>query len=192
MILVLEAVLSVFAGLLLADFASGFIHWVIDRYIPGNAPGIGRHFVGLIHEHHERPHAMFQLSPIRANAGFVILVAGVFLIFWALRWLNLMTVSAFLFGASANLVHGWAHKRPKHFARTIRLLQGVGLLQSPRHHGQHHGPSPVAYYCLITNWVNPVVDRIHLWARAEAVLAVFGLHPQPYVKPNPNYLAPAR
>lgn len=190
MVALLQAVISVFGGLLLADFASGLIHWLIDRYIPGDAPLIGRHFVGLIHEHHERPHAMFQLSLIRNNAGFVILVGSVFAVFWALHWLNTVTITAFVFGALANQVHGWAHRRPKYFAGPVRALQGIGMLQSPRHHGQHHGPSPTACYCLITNWVNPVVDRIGLWGRGEQLLLWFGLTPQPYVRPNPSYIAP--
>ncbi|MFC7378068.1 fatty acid desaturase CarF family protein [Brevundimonas sp. GCM10030266] len=186
----LQTAASILAGVLLADFASGLIHWVIDRYIPGDAPLIGRHFVGLIHQHHEQPHAMFQLSPVRNNAGFVILVGSLFLAFAVLGWLNTLTVTAFIFGAGANQIHAWSHRRPKRFAALIRFLQRIGLFQSPRHHGRHHGPSPTACYCLITNWVNPVVDRMELWRRGETFLSWFGLRPQSYVRPNPTYITP--
>lgn len=179
---------AVFAGLLLADFASGLIHWIIDRYCDPRLPIAGPYFVGLIHEHHRRPHAMFGLSFFVNNAGFVIIVGGLFLVFALLGWLNTATLSAFAFGACANQVHMWAHKRPKFGGSVIAALQRVGVFQSPRHHGVHHGPDPTAHYCLITNFVNPVIDRVHLWARLEWVLEhVFGLPPTFYVTPNPDF-----
>ncbi len=188
MVDLVELVIAIPAGLLLADFGSGVIHWIIDRYIPGDAPVVGRHFVGLIHQHHERPLALFKLSAFRNNAGFFLLVGTLFAAFWAMGWLNPITIAAFVFGACTNQIHAWAHRRPRQFAQPIRALQSVGALQSPRHHGQHHGPSPTAYYCLLTDWVNPLADRIGLWRRAEALLRIGGLEPQPYVRPNPNYI----
>lgn len=176
-------------GLLLADFASGLIHWIIDRYCEPDMPVAGKHFVGLIHEHHRMPLAMFRLGIIRRNAGFVILVGSLFLIFLAFGWINPVTGSAFFFGALANQVHCWAHRRPRRLAFIIRPLQKTGLLQSARHHGVHHGPCPDRHYCLITNYVNPLVDSIDLWHRGERALMLIGIRPKDYVLPNPAYRA---
>jgi len=186
----IQVALTLLAGLLLADFASGVIHWIIDRYIPGSAPLVGTHFVRFIHEHHERPHAMFRLSWFVNNAGFFTLVGSLLALCWALSLLNPVTISAFIFGALANQIHAWAHRRPRRLAGIVRPLQRMGIFQSPRHHGVHHGASPTEHYCLITDWVNPVVDRLHLWRRAEAGLSCLGLHPKAYARPNPNYIVP--
>ncbi|MBB5661710.1 fatty acid desaturase CarF family protein [Brevundimonas halotolerans] len=190
MLALLQVVVTLIAGLLLADFASGVIHWVIDRYTPGSTPVIGTHFVRFIHEHHERPHAMFQLLWVVNNAGFFILVGSLFGLCCAFGWLNPVTLSAFAFGACANQIHAWAHRRPRYLARIVRPLQRFGILQSPRHHGVHHGASPTEHYCLITDWVNPVVDRLDLWRRAEVGLSYLGLKPMAYARPNPNYVVP--
>jgi ubiquitin-conjugating enzyme E2 variant len=180
-----------FAGLLLADFASGLIHWIIDRYCEPETPVVGKHFVGLIHEHHRRPLAIFKLSVVRRNAGFVFLVSTVFAIFWMLGLLNPVTASAFVFGAFANQIHCWAHRRPKILWPIVRPLQRLGLLQSARHHALHHGPCPNAHYCLITDFVNPVVDTVNLWQRAEVALMLVGVKPKDFVLPNPAYTAAA-
>lgn len=179
---------AMFAGLLLADFASGFIHWVIDRYCDPRLPIAGPCFVGLIHEHHRRPHAMFGLSFTVNNAGFASLVGSIFLLFWLFGWLNPVTISAFVFGVFANQIHMWAHKRPKLGGTIVAALQRAGVLQSPRHHGRHHGPDPTAHYCLMTNFVNPIVDGIDLWGRLERLIErVFGVAPKFYVTPNPEF-----
>lgn len=184
--------LYLLGGLLLADFASGLIHWIIDRYCAPTMPLAGEHFVGLIHEHHRAPLAMFRLTPVRRNAGFVMLVGSIFCVFFALNWLNPITLSAFVFGGFANQIHCWAHRRPKILWFIIHPLQLVGLLQSPRHHAVHHGPCPNRHYCLITTFVNPIVDRLDLWERSERALLRLGIAPKDYVLPNPTYAATAR
>lgn len=186
---ILEWSLCLLAGLLLADFASGVIHWIIDRYCEPAMPLAGKHFVALIHEHHRAPLAMFRLTLVRRNAGFAIIVGTIFGLFTVLQWLNPVAVSAFVFGAFANQIHCWAHRRPKLLWPFIRPLQMIGLLQSPRHHALHHGSCPNRHYCLITNFVNPVVDRLNLWKLFEQALLRLGIPPKDFVLPNPTYAA---
>src|SRR5207237_3939094 len=41
------------------------------------------------------------------------------------------------------------------------------LLQSVQHHAQHHSDHKNSHYCVITDFVNPLVDGIGLWSGLE-------------------------
>jgi ubiquitin-conjugating enzyme E2 variant len=58
----------------------------------------------------------------------------------------------------------------------IAALQRIRLLQSPRHHQQHHLGRKDSHYCVLTDALNPVLDRTRFWKGLERVLeVVFGL-----------------
>ena len=52
-------------------------------------------------------------------------------------------------------------------SRLVRGLQEFGLIQSPRHHAGHHQPPYLTRYCTLTDYLNPVLDRLHVWRWAE-------------------------
>jgi ubiquitin-conjugating enzyme E2 variant len=43
-------------------------------------------------------------------------------------------------------------------------------LQSPRHHGRHHSGAKDSYYCVVTNVLNPVLEKVNFWRRLETVV----------------------
>ncbi len=62
----------------------------------------------------------------------------------------------------------------------VTFLQKIRLLQTPYHHAVHHTNPKNVRYCPITNFVNPLLDRLNLWSGIEWILArVIGLHRQP-------------
>ena len=55
------------------------------------------------------------------------------------------------------------------------VLQEIGLLQSPVHHAGHHRPPSDRRYCVLTDWLNPVLDAVGIWALLERGLRRVGL-----------------
>jgi ubiquitin-conjugating enzyme E2 variant len=94
--------------------------------------------------------------------------------------------------ANANQVQKWSHQTCKENGCIVTFLQKIRLLQTPYHHAVHHTNPKNVRYCPITNFVNPLLDRLNLWSGIEWILArVIGLHRQPDTSLPNNGTAPA-
>lgn len=171
----LLTILMILAGLWLADFATGFVHWLVDTYGDPSWPVLGAHHIVYSHDHHDRPMELFTISPIARHGGIFVFVsltgAGLALI----GWLNALTISALIFGALTNTIHGWSHKSAKANGPVIRGLHILGLLQSPGHHVHHHSGQNSTHYCLLTDHVNGVLEALSFFPKLEALLTRCGL-----------------
>ena len=122
--------------------------------------------------HHFEPRH-FTYSPLwkrnRVTAALTaalmgsVLLTGNFSSFWA--WVGLL-------GLLSNEIHCWAHRTPRENGPLITWLQRARLVQSPRHHAVHHTDPKRESYCVITDWLNPVLDRLRFFRRLEAVIAL--------------------
>lgn len=168
---------------LLADFITGIVHWIEDRYMDAThslefARGIATDNI----LHHDEPAAMCKNTPwenMRSAAvfawpaGFAAWYCGAPL--WL--WLGL-TFSAF-----GNLIHRFAHLPKRDVPRIIRAMQELGLFISAKHHATHHyamgnktsKANANAAYCPMTDWVNPFIDRLRLWKWLEWALSWIGI-----------------
>jgi len=88
-----------------------------------------------------------------------------------LHFFNWQVILVILIGTSANEVHRWAHQTPQENGKLIQFLQQVGILQSPFHHALHHQGQKNSHYCVITNWLNPLVDSVNLWLILEYLIS---------------------
>ncbi|MFN9421301.1 MAG: fatty acid desaturase CarF family protein [Pirellula sp.] len=53
------------------------------------------------------------------------------------------------------------------------------MLQSPKHHAQHHIEPFESKYCVMTDWLNPILDRLDFWRRLEEIIwKVFAIRSQ--------------
>lgn len=172
---ILMFLMSILCGLWLADFGSGFVHWVVDKYASPTLPIVGPRHVVFSHAHHFRPMELFELAPHERHGGIVLAVAMTGGALALVGWLNTVTVSALVFGALTNVIHGWSHRTAQENGPLLTGLHRIGLFQSPIHHIHHHSGQNDTHYCLLTDHVNPVLEAVRLWPRLEAVLAVFGL-----------------
>jgi hypothetical protein len=164
-------VLELVAVWLLADFVSGVVHWAEDSYGGADTPVIGRWVVQPNLLHHRDGTAFTAKSWIEsswdlATVGVMIVVVSVTM--GMLTW----HVALFaLLGANANQIHKWNHMRGSSVPRAIRVLQRLHLLQSSRHHLQHHRGTKDSHYCVITEFLNPLLDRLGWWRLLERTLA---------------------
>jgi len=156
----------------LADFAAGVVHWAEDAYFDEHTPIIGPRIIVPNIVHHHLPRYFTRLSWWQSS--FDLLLAGVVLL--ALAWpLGLMSWQLLLFVAvsvNANQVHKMAHRTRAENGWLISKLQDWHILQTPRQHGLHHKDPKNTYYCPITNFVNPLLEKMEFWPRLEAFIAL--------------------
>ena len=156
---------------LAADFLSGFWHWWEDRYANESWPLIGKWIAKPNQLHHDQPLAFLDQGYWSRNWTTIIPAA----VAVALTLPNPICL-VFVFVYQANEIHAWAHSKGK-ISTWVITLQEVGFFQSPRHHGAHHCSPFATKYCVMSNWLNPILDRMQLWRSLEwLVLKTTGIH----------------
>ncbi|MEO1964345.1 fatty acid desaturase CarF family protein [Hyphomonas sp.] len=179
--------LKVLGGLWFADFISGVVHWLEDRYGNPEWPVIG-HTIRENQQHHFTPRSFLKGTLWTRNREVLAIGAAFLAAFWAFDVLNAFTVSAVIFGVMSNEVHASAHRSPQENGRIVTALQKTGLLQSHRHHAAHHRKGKDTHFCVLTNHVNPVLERIRFFQALEAIVTrVTGVRPRPDLSVNPRY-----
>lgn len=179
--------LKVLGGLYFADFISGVIHWLEDRYGNPKWPVIG-HTIRENQQHHFTPRSFLNGTLWTRNREVLAIGIAFLAAFWAFDLLNVFTVSAVIFGVMSNEVHASAHRSPQENGRLITALQKTGLLQSHRHHAAHHRKGKDTHFCVLTNHVNPVLEGVRFFQALEAIVTrVTGIRPRPDLSVNPRY-----
>jgi hypothetical protein len=173
---------ATFAGWLLADFASGFVHWLGDTFGTEEMPILGEAFIKPFRQHHVDPKGITRHDFIETNGNncivvclFLYLPMAVLYFFdgglqyWLVATGLVLGVATFF----TNQIHRWSHlDNPPWYAV---LFQRLGLFMTPEHHQVHHTAPYDTYYCITTGWLNPVFDKtrffVHLERLVRAVLA---------------------
>jgi Lipid desaturase domain len=170
-------------GYLLADFASGAVHWALDTWFDERTLGRA---VAIAREHHTHPHHIHGYGFLEHAAlgsalsaivfGFAASVTALFPVSaasYALMILWLVNAVCMLFGMS---FHNLAHRPAK--SRMMRLAQRLHLVCPPAHHWIHHRNQTI-HYCVVNGWANAVCDRLYVWRGLERAIAdVTGLVPR--------------
>lgn len=182
-------IVTVLAAWLLADFLSGVVHWWEDRYL-GQMQSFD--FAAAIasdnDDHHRKPTAMLVHSPWENMRSGAVVAWPLALILWGIGCPTVVWLSVF-FAAFGNLVHRYAHTPDRQLPEWVAFLQAIGIFSSPDQHRTHHyGPdglvadreNSMTAYCVITDFLNPLLDALRFWHTAEVMLRGIGVHPQPY------------
>ncbi len=179
----------------LADLAAGFVHWAEDAYGEPDTPVVGPLLIRPNIVHHHYPRFFTRLTWWQSSWDLVLLGTLLILGTWAL---GLLCWQVWLFVAvsvNANEIHKWSHRTRKENGRIISLLQDLNLLQTPRHHALHHTDPKNTFYCPVTNYVNPLLERVNFWPSLERVVErVTGLKHRPDTSvrgqgPGPEWLS---
>lgn len=177
---ILSIIAQIAGILLLVDFFSGVFHWLEDSYGTEKTPVLGKLVVtpNIIHHHTPRD---FVKSPfwhrnvVTASLGALIF-AGWSVIFGPSWQIALFCVV----GAFCNEFHCWAHRSPAENGPLISTLHRLRILQTPGHHAVHHTDPKNRAYCVLTNFINPALDRIEFWRRLESFVSfVLRVRPRP-------------
>ena len=160
-------------GWLFADLVTGLFHWWEDRIGRVDMPIVGKWLVEPNRLHHVEPMTFTQGSVADRSLACAV-AAGIVAALWVLAFgPSVFCLFFAIGGAVVNEVHRLAHlgKAPG----LLGVLQDIGLLQSPAHHAGHHRGEHDQRYLVLTDWLNPVVDRLGLWKRIERLLARMGV-----------------
>lgn len=159
-------------GWLLADLIGGVVHWMEDRVVCDDTPGL-RSVIAANRLHHSHPLAFLAGSMIARN-GSTWLAAGAVSLAWLLLFGgSIVWAAATVGGLVSSEVHRLAHT-PRPASLLLRILQDVGLIQSCAHHAGHHRPGAARRYCVLTDLLNPLLDGLSIWARIEGCLRRLG------------------
>ena len=177
---------DVAACVFIADFLSGFFHWLEDAYGQEEWPITGKLITKPNILHHHEPayftrHGWFKSADLLLVMGALVLLAA-----WLMNRLTWEVVLAVAIGANANEVHKWTHRTRRENGRLICSFQDIGVLQSRSHHARHHRGQKNTHYCVITNYLNPVLEAMGLWQFLERLIyVVFRVRrrPDPSVAP---------
>ncbi|MEL7130412.1 MAG: fatty acid desaturase CarF family protein [Pseudomonadota bacterium] len=186
---ILSALAKIAAGMLAADFLSGVFHWFEDRYGNPDWPILG-HTIRQNQQHHHTPHSFLTGTFLSRNREVFVVSLLVLFGFWAGGLLNAFTLSMVIFGMFANEIHAAAHKSPKENGRLITYLQKTGIIQSHAHHAAHHRQGKDTHFCVMTNYMNPVLERIQFFRILEWIVKkTAGQAPRFDDSVNPKYRA---
>ena len=155
-----------------ADLFTGAVHWLEDTYGRETWPVVGKRIIAPNRLHHERPRAFlanswWQSSNLQMMAGVVIALA-----LFAAGALGWQAVLFLVVAVNANEIHKWAHRTPSENPSWIQTLQRLHLVQSRGHHGRHHGGLRNSRYCVVTPWLNYVLDACGVWRALERTISL--------------------
>ncbi len=164
-----------FAGLCLADFISGFVHWAADTYGHAKMPIFGG-FVRTFREHHSDQHKITRHDFIETNGDVFIFSSPVYftlLLFVTSPFALACIFGVFLGSYTNSQIHKWAHT--KHPPLWVRGLQRTRLFLSPEHHQLHHQGAHLSHYCITTGWMNGLLDHTRFFRILEWALSAIGI-----------------
>lgn len=163
---------------LAADFLSGLVHWWEDRALVGASRFAWLNSVRADNErHHRHPTSFLTLSwwsNISTTAPPAWAIAALAL--WSGHSFFALTIFFLGFG---NLIHRWSHDHRDDRPVVVIAFQRIGLFASPSQHAGHHfrrgkkveRETADCRFCVMSDWLNPVLDRVGLW---RALSAIFG------------------
>jgi hypothetical protein len=173
-------------GVPCADFFSGVIHWATDSWLKAKTfDRLG----AIAEEHHTHPSHLLDYG-FRDYTAYMSLPT--FLLFGpmcavttlalppsgGLYFFVLVSIEVCALTFFGTYFHKLGHVRSR--SRIVRLLQRAGCLITPREHALHHRGDHGTHYCVVTGWMNPVLDRIRFFRRLEKlVFIVTGAAPRP-------------
>ena len=165
------------AGIVTADFATGSVHWLCDRFFTERTPLVGAALIRPFREHHVDPLAMVRHGLLELHGNSSIPVIGALGLVYCLphdfagpgrlvfdSWLLFLCS----FSMATNQFHMWAHAPSA--APAVRWLQRRGIILSPEAHARHHAGRFDRSYCLTSGLLNPVLDRVDFFGRLERAI----------------------
>ena len=168
-------VIKVVVTWLVVDWISGVVHWFEDSYGHPSIPFVGERITKPNLRHHFRPRAFVDNSWYSSSELLLFSCVAALLVAWLIGRLSPMVVLAAVLGANANQVHKWSHRSSAENGVLVVAAQRLRVIQSPRHHQRHHADGNDSHYCVLTDFLNPVLDSCHFWRGLERIVAVVGL-----------------
>ena len=179
---------GVFAGLLVADFSAGMVHWLADNFGDEDMPVLGAMFIRPFREHHTDPKGITRHDFIEVNGNncIVLLLFGFPVLLLVPdtglvgAFFEVVLLTHFLGIFATNQIHKWSHMDNPPLV--VRGMMKVGLIMSVDHHNVHHTIPHDRYYCITTGWMNPILEKLDFFPRLERFIRAYW----PWADPEPH------
>lgn len=166
---ILKFILELIGTVVLADFVSGFVHWAEDTFGTEETPIIGKWIVVPNVLHHEFPSAFTKKNWVQSSWDLLLVSIIILIVSWAFGFLTWYVWLFCILEANANQIHKYAHLPQKSIPIFVRVLQKLRLLQNAKDHAIHHRGEKNTAYCVITPYLNPVLDMLGFWRFLERI-----------------------
>ncbi len=170
-------IFAIVAGMILADLATGIIHWAGDTWGTPTWPIVGNAFIRPFREHHIDQKAITKHDFIETNGSnsifslpFVLLA----LLFTDIytgpiaATITLIFLSTALFGFGTNQFHKWSHQDNP--PKLVQLLQKTRIILPKNHHTIHHTAPFEHHYAITNGWTNPITKKLHFYRALEWII----------------------
>jgi ubiquitin-conjugating enzyme E2 variant len=168
-------------GFLLADFVSGFVHWMADTWGSTEMPVLGKALIRPFREHHVDPKAMTRHDYIETNGANCLISIPVAVMTLLIPldvegWVTPALFTAVSLGSMifwvmmTNQIHKWSHLDPEQTPGPLRWAQRMHLVLPPTHHDRHHTAPFDTYYCITTGWLNWPLHKLGFFRALERLL----------------------
>lgn len=167
----MDTTLQIILCILISDFITGLFHWFEDTYGTISDSWISKYIWQPNISHHKNPSDITNNTFINRNIIQFIIV-GIFIsisLFFGFFCWQLCLVGI-LTGLS-NEIHCWTHNKTNNWL--VQLLQDSCILQTKLHHSKHHLSPYTKNYCILTNWLNPALEKVKFWSRLESIFSLF-------------------
>ncbi len=180
--------LAFFAGYVLADLASGLVHWGFDTWGDTRTPIFGQTVIRPFREHHVDEKAMTRHDWIETNGANCLVALPVaaitlFIPLGVAGWeatglfLQVSMTSMILWVMLTNQFHKWSHE--DEVPAVLAALMKARIILEPGHHQRHHTAPFDTYYCITHGWLNPLLHQLNFFRHLETlVTAVTGAVPR--------------
>ncbi|MDB4944197.1 MAG: hypothetical protein JWP97_3731 [Labilithrix sp.] len=179
--------LAALVGILMADFMSGFVHWLFDSWGSVDTPIVGKLAIRTFRHHHVDEKAITHHDFVETNGhnfGLSMLPASVGLLVvrdadttLPMLFVGMTLLALVVFNATTSQVHKWAHLESR--PRWVTFLQRIRLINSPEHHALHHAAPYNRNYCITLGWMNGPLQAVRFFETLEwLVTAITGAVPR--------------
>ena len=167
----LKTIGAIFVCFWMADFLTGFVHWLEDTYCLEHIPLLGNFICEPNIQHHIDPLDMVRNGTFFSRNWLQwALCGGIFALLWSMGLGNIYTGLTLFFASFGNEVHRWNHMSKT--GPIVSLLKETGMVQMQKQHSLHHKPPYAQYYCPLSSMLNPILERMNFWRRLERVVEV--------------------
>lgn len=177
---IIQIVCQILIGFFLADFVSGFGHWIEDTYLSycTKIPLLS----GIAKDnemHHYYPRLIVSCSTLESmqvTTPLVLVFYSIIYIFFKTHMFTyrFLYATMFPFLLFTNIIHKFAHMRDCEKNSILKFLQKIGLFCSSKEHHLHHTIADKKY-CVNTNYLNPILDNLGFWKLLEFIISLFGI-----------------
>jgi len=176
-IYILSMIIQIIFGFILADIIAGIFHWFEDTYLAFNTELPFFDEIAKDNElHHYFPRSLVYYSNwdnVTYTLPVSLIFIGILILVGApiLKYIWFFSSFCFFF-ITSNIIHKYSHMRECELSPFIRVLQKLNLLCSHEQHAVHHTTENDGKYCVISGFMNTVLDNLHFWRALECLIYI--------------------